>query len=161
MVKKTSNGAVKRVTAAEIKARRIEGVEVYLPSLGGLVLIRPVGFDYLVKLGRIPAALTGLALAILTGEETADQEPTLEQADEIVDFLNLICIEALVKPRMVPEGQTPGDDEIGVWDLEIFDKQVIMQVLYRPLRDLAGFRPKPEKPVEPVPVEQDVQPASE
>lgn len=118
--------------ASEFKARFEKGVEVILPASGLTVRLRGIGFDYLIKHGKVPDTLTevvaGQLSALLTSPDVPAQETTLEsKVLSYVEFINSVAMEAIVEP--------PGLDPD--W-LEFDDKQFIIKVLHMPVQELAN-----------------------
>ncbi len=123
-----SNGMAK---ASQFKARFEKGVEVILPASGLMVRLRGIGFDYLIKHGKVPDTLTevvaGQLSALLTSPDIPAQETTLQsKVLSYVEFINSVAMEAIVEPQ----GLDPD------W-LEFDDKQFIIKVLHMPVQELA------------------------
>lgn len=117
---------------------REEGVVVLLPS-GNAARLRPVGFDLIVRLGRLPEGLVSVAIDAINGGEGKFEAPkTRKDVETYVDFYNAICECSFIQPRIVTEPK--GEDEIALEDLSWADKKYVSQFLNLPAAHLAVFR---------------------
>ena len=107
--------------------------EVVLPS-GNVVLMRPVGFDILLRSGRVPDFLTPLVIKAFKGEGEMEVEE-LKDILGFFDLMDLCCELAFVSPTVA---------EIGLENIEFNDKAIAFQTLGKAPSWLDQFRPEPE-----------------
>lgn len=127
------------------------GVVLRLPS-GRVARVRAVGPDTILRLGRIPDALTPVIAALMDGEEM-DAPKTIDDLKARTELIGVVCECALVEPRIV--ASPVKDDEIALDDLDWYDKEFLMSVLMKSTRDLELFRQKQISAVDAVQPEPD------
>lgn len=123
MPKSNSNGK----PSAWIKTTR----EIELPS-GNVVEMRPVGFDLLLRSGRVPDFLTPLIIRAFKGKGELD----MEELSDVLGFFDLmdLCVDlAFVHPTAA---------EIGLENIAYVDKVVAFQSMGQSPRWLDNFRPE-------------------
>lgn len=135
-------------------------VEVQLPS-GNVATLRPLGFDLVFRLSRIPDFLTPLIVKAFKGEDVTDgfQIEQFEQSLEFFDFLDSLCELAFVHPQIVKEQVGEGEITSDVIDFE--DKMFVYTTIGRSRQWLEMFRPGQTPHVEPLVDEQDLPDATE
>lgn len=150
MVRKATR-SVSVTSGKEWRQPREQGVLVKLPS-GNFARIRSVGLDMLLKLGKIPDALTPLVARKmgLPGDEPIPLTDPKGLA-LVLELAEAVCCSAFISPRIVED--PTDDDEIAIDDLALEDKLFVLGVIERPARELESFRFEPPIDVEPVPSE--------
>lgn len=115
-----------------------EGVVLQLPS-GFVARVRGIQPDTLVRLGRIPDALTPVIASIMDGsaENTGDLS-SMDDLRNYAELVNAICISAMVDPRVVDDPQA--DDEIDIDTLEWADKVFLASIVGATTKQLELFR---------------------
>lgn len=145
----------------EMRARH--RVTLPLPYSGDVVTVRAIGPDAILRLGRLPDALTPVIAELMEGKEDqlkAVLKPqTLEDAQRQLELIDVVCRCAMVEPRIVDDPQK--DDEIGIDDLDWRDKQFLLSVLMASTSDLERFRDQQKRDVESVLTEPDNVPEAE
>lgn len=145
--------------ATEWRRAREQGIPVELPS-GFVARLRPVGLLELMKRGRIPDLLTGIAAeTVALGRPT---EMTIkEQANNLAEMLEIICTSAFMEPCIVPEDQDlrDGVEEIHFFDVPFNDQLWVLDFVSAPTRALRSFREQQAEPMEPVDTGENDKPA--
>ena len=139
--KQPTRSELKPTSAAEWRTLREQGTVVELPSGRRPVLI-PVGIEELVRKGRIPNELLGLAAEVIW-----KNAPTTEHVRALgksaVDFLNIVVQAAFKFPCVVidekPDDQL-GEDEISIDDVDLMDKNAVFTYVTGPAAALRLFR---------------------
>lgn len=128
-----------------------EGALVRLPS-GRVARIRDVSLDLVVRLGRIPDALTPLVIDLF--EHGQDIElPEIETIEDLrarLDFRDAVVRCAFVEPRIVD--QPAAADELPLEAIVPADRWFVFRLLGRPVHDLERFRREQESAVDAVDV---------
>lgn len=151
----SGNGADLPITpASEFRRAREQGEKITLPT-GRIVLMRTVKPSLLLKLGKIPDFLSELVIQILYGKITNEQyqahfapNERKEHAIEMAESLRVVCMGALIYPRVVEDPQA--DDEIHIDDLQDNEQRFIFDLALLEASDLSRFRERQEANVEPV-----------
>lgn len=133
-------------TAAEWRAKRNKGIEVYLPEFEDTVFIKPMDPAVFLKTGRIPDFLAKPIedLIARTGSASIEIMPkdlTPEQVKEWLRFLDELMKEVFASPRVV-DNPREGENEIGVDDISYYTKLYVYMLFGRPAHVLRSFRPK-------------------
>ena len=144
------NGRLEVTSAAAWKQARAEGRLVRLRS-GNVARIRTIGMDYIVKSGKLPDALVGMAAETLLLDSGSNPPAiTMEDLEKHVDFYNMLMEMAFIVPQVTSRDVVP-DDAIHVNDIDLWDKLWVSQeVLFKTLNELADFRARQAPDVEPV-----------
>lgn len=124
----------------DFKTRFTDGKPVKLPASKLVVKLRGVGFEYMVKQGKLPDPLLPLVTKQLSAllDPSGPKKPTpglREQVTQYVTFLQDLIDSAVVEPK-----------GLKIEWLERADIQTIVGVLYRPLDELSesSFRDDPQ-----------------
>ena len=140
-------------SAFEWRRNREEGELVQLPYSGKIVRIRTVRPDQLLRLGKIPNPLSALMVDIIYGRmdgEKMDNFVSLgedvEAAMDMLESLRIVCVAALVAPKIV-ENPTK-DNEISIDDIELSDRSYIFRLTFVSAEALKNFRYEPPTDVE-------------
>lgn len=152
----SNNGTLNPTSATQWREMREKGVLVTLPS-GNVARLRPVGIFELVKRGRIPDSLTGVA-----ADTVAQGRPSTEQVKNTlgatVELLHVVCEAAFLDPKVIiPEGDTePDEDALGentitVFHLSMEDMLFVLDFTSAPTRALEPFRQEKGSDVASVP----------
>jgi len=111
--------------------------------------IGPVGFDLLIKTGRIPDSLTPLVHEVLqSGADLKVDTTKIEGLQQLLELAEAVCSLAFLEPRVV--NNPTADDEIGMNDLSFEDKMFILGFFQEPAQTLRNFREEQKRSVEPL-----------
>lgn len=127
---------------------------VPLPRSGAVVRTRPVRAADLAAGGELPEPLTVHIFHDLpelrAKVETPEEGRRLEL--EKVDAINAVVAAFVAEPRLVPAGQTPGEGELCVTELEWFDRVYLFNVACGAVEaGLERFHDQPAGDVPPAP----------
>ncbi len=122
--------------------RQSEGELFTLPS-GNTARLRRVHVLDLVKLGRVPDALTGLVAQMIDTKNPSIQV-TLKDLERYVEVINLVCIAAFAEPKVAAQ---PSEDALGVEELTFLDRSAVFEWCHVETRRLEPFRAKPGRAV--------------
>ncbi len=126
---------LKPTSGKDWRTSRENGVLVTFRS-GNTARIRPINIDFLVSTGKIPTILESHVVDLIErGTTTMPGATTLEDEKTWFEFLNDLCRYAFVEPRVVDDPKEEG--EIGVWDIDLADKNQLWAMLGTPARLLA------------------------
>lgn len=138
-----------QVTSGRAWRERVrEGVVVQLPS-GFVARVRGAQPDVLIRLGRIPDALTPVIADIMEGKE--DSGTTLATLDDLrnyTDLVDAICASSMVEPRIVDKAAA--EDEIDAATLEWADKVFLVSIVGVTTQQLERFRDEQTRDVDAV-----------
>jgi hypothetical protein len=123
------------VTGLSAWRAQAEGQLFTLPS-GNVAKLRRVHVLDLVQQGKVPDTLTGLVAQMIDTKNVTVQV-TLEDLDDYVDVVNLVCIAAFAEPRLAAE---PSDDALGVSELTFVDRAAVFEWCHVETRRLEPFR---------------------
>lgn len=140
-----SNG-LQVTSATKWRKLREEGVKVPLPS-GFTARLRPVGIEELVRRGRIPDQLSGMAAEVVWAGDMS-RETAFKMGAAALDLLNIVVAAAFMEPTVTLSD--PTEDEISIDDIDLADKNFVFTFVTGPLAVLRSFREKQERDVEPV-----------
>lgn len=147
----TSNNGLKPTSAADWKKTVREGIIVPFPS-GLVASLRPVSVIGLLKAGKIPDFLTGLAQSVLYEEKQPEElANNLELLTQLDDLFNVILPEAFAEPVVVPSGVEPDENELSIDDLDDSDKQIAFNLAISGVGTMRLFRDRQRPDVQPVP----------
>lgn len=153
-------------SGAQWRKRTRGGVVLTLPS-GNVARVRSVSPDTVLRLGKIPDALTPIVADLMTGRIDETKGPsTYEELMGYTEFTNSVIAAALLEPRVVDDPQA--EDEIAIDDIEWVDKEFLVALFGRTTQFLESFRQKQIGHVEPMDAtaghpdasEQDTEPAA-
>ena len=117
-------------------ASRNEVKTLELPS-GAVVKLRRPSVQSLIRDGHIPADVA--ASLQPSGDPTTSQQLNPAQMKKYLELLDLIVLNTVVEPKLVPAGQ--GDEtSVGVDELEDADKGFIMAYVQTGVDSLSSFR---------------------
>lgn len=135
---------------------REEGVIVTLPS-GNVARLRPLGIPALIRSGKIPDLLSGLAAEVVWNDQPSSKQiqQSVDLAKGSIELLDIVTQEAFLEPRIVAEPSK--DDEISVDDVSLADKYFVMTFVSAPTQALAKFRAEQTAGVDAVPDGQGVE----
>lgn len=106
----------------DVKAFRAAGSqEMTLPS-GRAVLIKRVSLMDLIEQGGIPDSLSGLVAELANREKTRSLE--MEELRRYIDVVNITVKACMVEPEV---RDTPGEDHLGVSEIDFVDRTAIYQ----------------------------------
>jgi hypothetical protein len=109
-----------------------------LPS-GFVARVRGAQPDVLIRLGRIPDALTPIIAGIMEGKEDPGTAlASLEDLRNYADMVDAICASSMVEPRIVDK--PAADDEIDAASLEWADKVFLVSIVGVTTQQLENFR---------------------
>lgn len=143
----------KIVSGRAWRRAREEGVPVELRP-DWFVMMRPVTVDVLIRRGKIPMSLAGVATKRFQSgegefyEAPIDPNNPLAMTTELIAFATDVAREMFINPRIVDEAVS--DDEIQPDDLTTADLGVILMLIDQPAEVLRQFRYKREGNVESV-----------
>jgi hypothetical protein len=129
----------------EWRKKEEKGKEFVLPS-GLHVRIRyHISILDLAARGVIPLPLLGAAKVVAANGYTP-RSFDFEKMPEYTEVLNAVVSAALMYPRVVGEGEEPGDDSIGIEELSIKERVLIYNEVADLTGELATFRTEPATP---------------
>lgn len=133
--------------------------DVDLPS-GLTVTVQPVPMQAFLR-GRIPDSITPIVTEMLESGGLIPAVKTLDEARAWFDLIDAVALAAIVSPRVVPDGQATGDDELAVGELSEADKSSLLLLLGATAKALESFRPQSPDDVDTVLPGEGDEPATE
>jgi hypothetical protein len=143
----------------EFARLRREGVVLLLPS-GFKARVRPVNMGALLKLGRIPDTLSGLAAEVLW-QGVPRPDTVLHLGKGAFDLLEIVVASAFMEPIVVVDREPENDNEVSIDDIDFEDQQFLFAWVTAPTSALRRFRDEQARDVAAVQSDQDEQPAAQ
>jgi hypothetical protein len=126
--------------------KEAEGVLLELPS-GKLARVRGVSVQLLVRLGRIPDAMTPVIADIMIGKlDDLPVPQTVEELQAHLELIDEVARASFLEPKIVDKPKA--DNEITLDDVEDVDRMYLFEYLGRSTRELENFRVVSESDVE-------------